>query len=267
VFRIKFGKNYIFIKKKVMLQQKYSPQEALDRVKLMMKYDSSKTLNENKKVIYEQISPSELSDVASDIHYLMQGDVESQDLEELMSLLSDKIFGKKTSDGTCAMNKIMSYYKKSGLFGTPGGGLLGSGDLMTDIVKSIEIGEPEFDDLKKDLIDKINKELSSFCSGRGGGEKDKGGDKVITASGSKFKNCEGTYRLYCKSPKIGEVQACLGGLKVDNAFGPLTAAKLKEKGFGESFKDADISKICSKKPVENKPEISGEVSQIKWSDF
>lgn len=39
-----------------MKQPQYSPQEALERVKLMMKYDTSKTLNENKKVIFEQVS-------------------------------------------------------------------------------------------------------------------------------------------------------------------------------------------------------------------
>jgi hypothetical protein len=37
-----------------MVQPKYSPQEALERVKLMMKYDMSKTLNENKEIIFEQ---------------------------------------------------------------------------------------------------------------------------------------------------------------------------------------------------------------------
>jgi uncharacterized protein YcfJ len=43
-----------------MVQPKYSPEEALERVKLMMKYDTSKTLNENKKVIFEQsyVDPS-----------------------------------------------------------------------------------------------------------------------------------------------------------------------------------------------------------------
>lgn len=37
-----------------MIQPKYSPEEALERIRLMMKYDSSKTLNENKKSIIEQ---------------------------------------------------------------------------------------------------------------------------------------------------------------------------------------------------------------------
>ena len=43
-----------------MIQPKYNPQEALDRIKLMMKYDTSKTLNENKKVIEEQTDTQRL---------------------------------------------------------------------------------------------------------------------------------------------------------------------------------------------------------------
>lgn len=37
-----------------MVQPKYSPEEALQRIKLMMEYDSSKTLDENKEKISEQ---------------------------------------------------------------------------------------------------------------------------------------------------------------------------------------------------------------------
>ena len=37
-----------------MVQPKYSPQEALEKMKLMMKYDSSKTLNENRQIVSEQ---------------------------------------------------------------------------------------------------------------------------------------------------------------------------------------------------------------------
>lgn len=38
-----------------MVQPKYDPKESLERIKLMMKYDTSKTLNENKQFISEQI--------------------------------------------------------------------------------------------------------------------------------------------------------------------------------------------------------------------
>ena len=39
-----------------MIQPQYSPQEALDRIKLMMKYDTSKTLNENVETIKQPIN-------------------------------------------------------------------------------------------------------------------------------------------------------------------------------------------------------------------
>ena len=37
-----------------MIQPKYNPKEALEKIKLNMKYDTSKTLNENKQIISEQ---------------------------------------------------------------------------------------------------------------------------------------------------------------------------------------------------------------------
>jgi len=36
-----------------MIHPKYSPEEALQRMKLMMEYDSSKTLSENEKLLKE----------------------------------------------------------------------------------------------------------------------------------------------------------------------------------------------------------------------
>jgi|LakMenE18May11ns_1017448.scaffolds.fasta_scaffold9826177_3 hypothetical protein len=57
-----------------MVQPNYSPEEALNRVKLMMKYDSSKTLNENVNVIFEQsqscspaINETELDTIVNEV--------------------------------------------------------------------------------------------------------------------------------------------------------------------------------------------------------
>lgn len=47
-----------------MVQPKYSPKESLERIKLMMKYDSSKTLNENIEPISEQSTTQVLGGVA-----------------------------------------------------------------------------------------------------------------------------------------------------------------------------------------------------------
>lgn len=48
-----------------MVHPKYSPEEALQRVKLMMKYDSSKTLNENKETISEQLATPAVAGAAT----------------------------------------------------------------------------------------------------------------------------------------------------------------------------------------------------------
>jgi hypothetical protein len=44
-----------------MVQPKYSPEEALQRIKLMMEYNTSKTLDENIQMISEQPSPGEVA--------------------------------------------------------------------------------------------------------------------------------------------------------------------------------------------------------------
>lgn len=248
-----------------MVQKKYTPEEALQRVKLMMKYDSSTTLTENKSkigILSEQSTFSKVSSVAKKINNIMSGDVETSDLEDLLNLLNSEVFGKKMEDGTCMMSKVVQYYGKSGdIFGGAGGGFLGTGDLLKDIAKSTEFGEPEFEDVKQELLGKINKEMTS-C----GGKRTEDGDKVVTASGkSKYKSCSGTYSEGCEASAVGKVQSCLGGLTVDNKFGPKTASKLIEKGFKSTFTDSDVEKICKGK--ENKPEISGEVDQINVADL
>ena len=42
-----------------MYKQTYTPEESLHRIKLMMGYDSTKTLNENENLIFEQVDEQE----------------------------------------------------------------------------------------------------------------------------------------------------------------------------------------------------------------
>jgi hypothetical protein len=77
-----------------MIQPKYNPQEALERVKLVMKYDTSKTLNENLHTLFEQKSDS-----------MMPGQIER--------------FGYKQGDPSTmdnALKKQQEYLKNSNLF-------------------------------------------------------------------------------------------------------------------------------------------------------
>ena len=50
-----------------MIQPKYNPKEALEKIKLNMKYDTSKTLNENKNVIFEQTVGRGIGSVAGTV--------------------------------------------------------------------------------------------------------------------------------------------------------------------------------------------------------
>lgn len=71
-------------------------------------------------------------------------------------------------------------------------------------------------------------------------------------SGNKFcpqgyKKCSnGTYSKCCSSQKIMQAQKCLGILKPDGKWGPITQNKLKSKfpQFANSFTDSDIATIC-----------------------
>lgn len=82
-----------------MIQPKYNPKESLERIKLMMKYDSSKTLNENKSVIFEQV------DIAKDALYI-NNNLKSTISDE--GVIVNKLKNYKTAD---SFNKFLTQYK------------------------------------------------------------------------------------------------------------------------------------------------------------
>jgi hypothetical protein len=64
-----------------------------------------------------------------------------------------------------------------------------------------------------------------------------------------YKLCTGKYVKGCKSPRIKELQNCLGTSytgKNDIYFGDLTQAALKANGYESGVTDTDIDKICQK---------------------
>lgn len=79
-------------------------------------------------------------------------------------------------------------------------------------------------------------------------------DSTNKTATSKYKQCTNQYTYGCVAPAIGQVQSCLGGLTVDNKFGPKTAEVLKNIGY-TSFTDADIQTICSKKNQKTTKEV------------
>ena len=74
-----------------------------------------------------------------------------------------------------------------------------------------------------------------------------GGSSAANTMG--YKLCTGKYVKGCKSPRIKELQICLGTAytgKNDIYFGDLTQAALKANGYENGVTDADIDKICNK---------------------
>jgi hypothetical protein len=148
-----------------------------NRIKLLMEYDNSKTLTENKKIILEQeLNPKSLSDVSKNIRYWLTGDVQSNDLNKIHNELKTKIFGKTFEEGGCALSKLITYFEKDeksvgfkDFFGTTAPLTLGfsdffrSSNFVTAIQDSSENSEGAFEDIKTKLLKDIDSELNGFC--------------------------------------------------------------------------------------------------------
>lgn len=148
-----------------------------NRIKLLMNYDNSKTLTENRKIILEQnLDAKSISDVSKNLRYWLTGDVQSNDLNKIHNELKTKIFGKLFENGECAFNKLINYYEKDtkhtslqDFFGTTAPLTLGfsdafrSSNLITQIQDSSEGSEGGFEDIKRKLLSDIESELTNFC--------------------------------------------------------------------------------------------------------
>jgi hypothetical protein len=269
-----------------MVQPKYSPHEALERIKLMMKYDSSKTLNENKEVIFEQTDSTTLtdSDLLGNTNKLWQYVQMGADYAPLAALWNavginpSKILNRggvkgivdaldgwvdesdlgtvlltiTGLDGKCYFDeienkKIPAIERFLQLYLEDEGE-----DLEADVesvgIETLPTGSA---DIKRKIIASINKQKSQSCdsSTSTSSGTDGGGSGSGSSSGG-YRDCSGTYSYGCKSDVIAKVQGCLGGLVADGKFGPKTQSALKTKGF-DSFTDADVDKICGVDSVED----------------
>lgn len=254
-----------------MIQPKYTPEEALAKVKLMMKYDLSKTLNENAGIIYEQnqfVSPYTSGKP-------LTGD---ENVDKILKMLYDGVANTKGFGGGTDEEEIvnaLALIKNKQTYDKVNSFLTKTPISSYKSIKDILNGEFESDDLyyanlaKKHLrtaglilsfslspervqrggtVDKGGKLVpGSFMIGPVGTIKTDDGtkkekNKQPIKGGSGYRPCKGRYKFGCISDGIKQIQSCLG-LIADGKYGPKTRAKLKELGYN-SFTDADISKIC-----------------------
>jgi len=278
-----------------MVHPKYSPEEALERVKLMMKYDTSKTLNENKesnKQLIKEFVPvviaglkiaapwvagatvAAVTAVGTWI-YNIQGGGDSFSKTKTFfqgcSSLSANL--KPTQDKSAHREAADSIYNAIQGLGTDEDairGAISSMETVADLCAMHNYYNKTYGNLYDDLDNDIDGEdfrryvWSAIAPIVEDAEEDlskaeeenpEGGNAAGGSTGGGYKDCSGTYSYGCKSDAIKTVQGCLS-LVTDGKFGPKTQAALKAKGF-DSFTDADVNKICSK-TTEEEPEVSGE---------
>jgi hypothetical protein len=267
-----------------MIQPKYSPEEALNKIKLMMNYDSSKTLNENRLIITEQtqadpnqVSEETVSKVAQSISDLMGAQAfgvewttpEDDDWKKIKSLVLS--LAGKTLNGQNAISSMMETYQ-----------LLTDNDLLNDIKETgkhwyssapgtfmnkgrTALGEK----IRKSIVDMLeNPENVRPVSGTtppptaGTTPPPTAGGKTPPATGltppvgsTTYKICPETFpiAMYCKNETIRAIQKCLG-VGADSAFGPITQKALTDKGFlGTSISQDTYNKVCGGSSQTNQP--------------
>jgi hypothetical protein len=255
-----------------MVQPKYSPEEALERVKLMMSYDMGKTLNENREIIFEQgkairnkgvglgrlesllsnLNPTKLSKLPIKSSVLGTQNIENI---QVKTNIGDLYFFKYKPGGYFTQNNFVLVVKD-------GVTTIGTWDLDNMYFK--KQGDTSFRDSGFDTTIRLS-DLKPQQDTKVDGKKD---GKAAQQGGGYRDDCAGSYSFGCKtSPQgaIGLVQACIG-VVVDGKFGPNTRKALNNKGY-TSFTDAEVNKICNK-TTEEEPEISGEAQSISGnSDF
>lgn len=122
-----------------MVQPKYSPTEALNRIKLMMNYDSSNTLTEN-----EQKIKSSIKEVADD-GFLNPNDDIDTDTEKSVQKILSACSSRAETEGTLDAASIASAFNRS--FNYQTGGFLGGTDDALWRTQSEKMKKGNLDDL------------------------------------------------------------------------------------------------------------------------
>lgn len=225
-----------------MVIPKYTAEESLERIKLMMKYDNSTTLSENKIIIFEQ---NNIEKTFNEFNY--QIDKSYTDEDRVVNIIS----GLTSSD---------NFEKFLGKFGTERGKTF-----LHRIRKA-------FGFMDKGEIEKLTTVLSNFgytlktpfsigdnrasewslekTSGNSNAQSETTGNSN-DQSGTKYVECTGTnenpFELYCyekdKKGPLHKVQTCLD-VTPDGKFGKNTEDALFKKMNVKTFTKDDVGNIC-----------------------
>ena len=275
-----------------MKQPEYSPLEALERIKLMMKYDMSKTLNENKEVILEFVplvipaitiaapwvaaaGAAAVASIGTWIYNVQGGgDAFSKTQTFLQGCTSlDKNLKPTQSKGDhrAAADGIYNAIQGIGTDEAAIKGSISSMETVTDLCAMAKYYNRTYGDLYDDLDSDLDGESfrqyvwSAIAPLVDDAQEDlekvkQEGDTKVTGGTKtkKYKVCSGTYTQGCYSEVIKKVQGCLGGLVTDGKFGSKTNEKLKTAGFTSGFSDNDVDKICNKTKTDDIEDVDAD---------
>ena len=282
-----------------MKQPEYSPLEALERIKLMMKYDMSKTLNENKETIKQPIneiaplviagitivpwiaaaSAAAVASIGTWIYNVQGGGDSFSKTKSFFEGCSKNIKELKPtvskSEYRAAADAIYNAIEGIGTTLPSIKSALDSMPTVADLCALNSWYTTQYGDLYDDLDSDIDGSdftkyvWSAIAPKVADAEDDLENTEKVKKSGTtkktttKYKPCSGTYTQGCYSDVVKQVQGCLGGLVTDGKFGPKTSEKLKTVGLYGGFSDNDVKIICDK--VESA--VSGEEIEINPNEY
>jgi hypothetical protein len=285
-----------------MVQPKYSPEEALQRIKLMMEYDTSKTLNENVKTIKQPINEvapliipaitiaapwlwaagaTAAAAVGTWIYNVQGGGDAFSKAQTFFAGCSslDKNLKPLQSKGDHreAADSIYNAIEGIGTDEDAIKGAISSMESVADLCAMYKYYNKTYGDLYEDLDGDLDGEsfrryvwsaiapiVDDAEENLKQAKKEEGGGG---GGGSKKGGGTGGYKscsgTYSKGCKSDVIA------KVQGCLGLVTDGKFGPKtqaalsGKGfTTFTDADVTKICQSKPTEVEPEISGEEQRI-----
>jgi len=290
-----------------MVQPKYSPEEALEKMKLMMKYDSSKTLNENiesTKQPINEIAPllgfipmalpwligygtAAAAGIGTWIYNVQGGGDAFSKAQTFFAGCSslDKNLKPLQSKGDHreAADSIYNAIEGIGTDEDAIKGAISSMESVADLCAMYKYYNKTYGDLYSDLDGDLDGEsfrryvwsaiapiVDDAEENLEQAKKEKGGGgKSGGGTGGGTGGYKSCSGTYEKGCKSDTIAKVQGclGLVADGKFGPKTLAALSGKGFSK-FTDADVTKICEKTTTVVEPEVSGEVESISGnSDF
>lgn len=232
--------------------------ESLKKILLMMKYDNKKTLSENEEKLNISLNENRVNDYWNRL---------SRETRNKFAKINTAVSAAGTDEDKFVegvelltkddFNTLQDLLKTVGMAGYRS---------FTDMVNG-ELGSTDLKYVKSIVNHLVDIGFTSgYRESRGQFVEDSFSVEIpnnvttttttVRRSTPKYKQCSGTYKLYCYNKNvIGQVQGCLG-LKQDGYFGPKTQSALKGVGFENGFTDTDVTKICQKTDNNVKPEVT-----------